>query len=343
MSMDELEVLRRKVERERCARLEAERLLQEKSRQLDERLREESRHYDELSEAYQRVELMHHQLFESEKLVSAGQLAAGVAHEINNPLAFVRSNLRTLSAYTASLVSAIEAARVLLGEQGDSDRRQAARVAWEAALARPEWAYLQDDLTDLVRESTEGLDRVARIVQDLRDHTRTDRPDAWDWTDLEAELERALRLSEALRARQIQVQREFAGLAPMWCQPSRMGQVFVQLVRNALQALRDGGTLVLRSGRDEPGEQVWLEVVDDGCGIAPEVLDRVFDPFFTTRSVGQGQGLGLWVAWGVVADHGGRIDVHSEPGQGARFRVTLPVRAAADVASATVQPPVDST
>ena len=328
--MDELEILQRRVAREREARKAAEHLLEERSRALYESHQSLLARHEQLAEAKRELEALHLQLLASEKLAAIGQLAAGVAHEINTPLGFVRSNLATLQRYGALMLSALAAAGDR--QHPDEHRRAAARANWEQARQHPDWPYLAEDLPALLAESISGLDRVKAVVQDLRDFSRVGDSSGWERVSLEQELRRALRLCQGRIQDQARVVCEFNGAGELRCQPSRLNQVFLNLLDNALQALSDrapeaaGGhsTIWLRAGSSARGDEVWMEIEDSGPGIRPEVIGKVFDPFFSTRPVGRGAGLGLALAWGIVREHAGRIEVQSPPGRGACFRVSLP-------------------
>ena len=261
------------------------------------------------------------QLLQSERLASIGQLAAGVAHEINNPIGNVFSNFGTLEAYLERLFEMLEAYEE--AEQALAGSAIAGRL--ETLRARVELDYLKQDIPMLMSESKEGLSRVRKIVQDLKDFSRVDTHQEWVWASLHQGIDSTLNIVANEIKYRADVRREYGALPDIECLPSELNQVFLNLLVNAAQAIGpERGLIILRSGND--GNEVWVEVEDDGSGIAPEHLARVFDPFFTTKPVGRGTGLGLSLAYGIVQKHHGRIDVSSEPGRGSCFRVTLPVR-----------------
>jgi signal transduction histidine kinase len=269
------------------------------------------------------LEEAHLQLLQSEKLASIGQLAAGVAHEINNPIGFVSSNLSTLDGYVRDLLQLLDvygsADGLLAGHAGIGEQI--------ASLKRGiDLDFLRDDIAQLIAESTDGALRIRRIVQDLRDFSRTG-DDKWEWSDLHAGLESTLNVVSSEIKYKAEVKREYGELPPVECRISQINQVFLNLLVNAAHAIDGHGTITLRSGRKD--DWVWIAVTDTGCGIAPEVQSRIFDPFFTTKAVGKGTGLGLSVSYGIIDKHGGRIEVDSAPGQGATFTIWLPVRRAA--------------
>ena len=262
-----------------------------------------------------------HQLLQSERLASIGQLAAGVAHEINNPIGYVFSNFGTLEAYLQRLFEMLEAYEQ--AEPALASSTIANRLA--ALRERVELDYLKQDIPMLMGESREGLSRVRKIVQDLKDFSRVDTHQEWTWASLHQGIDSTLNIVANEIKYRADVRREYGTLPDIECLPSELNQVFLNLLVNAAHAFGlERGLIVVRSG--DAGDEVWVEVEDNGSGIAPEHLARVFDPFFTTKPVGRGTGLGLSLAYGIVQKHHGRIDVRSEPGRGSCFRVTLPVR-----------------
>jgi two-component system NtrC family sensor kinase len=259
---------------------------------------------------------VHGQLLQSEKLASVGQLAAGMAHEINNPVGFVNANLGTLRAYVADLLEVLAAYEAVEGEL-DAD----SRAALAELKRRIDLPYLRGDIASLLGESLDGLRRVKRIVQDLKDFALVDETEL-QWANLEDALDSAVNVVHGQLKFKGELRREYAAIPAVECRPLRLNQVFLNLLRNAADAAGEHGRITLRTGRDDA--QVWVEVEDNGAGIRQEHLDRLFDPFFTTKPVGSGTGLGLSMAYGIVKTHGGHIEVRSEPGQGAAFRVVLP-------------------
>jgi len=283
------------------------------------RERELHRRNEELQETLRQLQEAQSQLVQSEKLASIGQLAAGVAHEINNPVGYVSSNLGSMGRYLEELLEALAAYRgaeaLLPAEHPEVERLR-------EVLARLDLDYLTEDTRDLIAESKEGVARVKRIVQDLKDFSRAN-SDEWEWADLHKGLESTLNIVWNELKYKAEVVREYGDLPEIECIPSQLNQVFMNLLVNAAHAIDKHGTITVRSGHER--EHIWVEVADTGKGIAPEHLGRLFDPFFTTKPQGQGTGLGLSLAYGIVSAHGGEFEVHSEPGQGTTFRVWLPI------------------
>ena len=305
------------------ARKRAELALAEHREQLETlvhaRTQELQRRASELEAANQALEQTQTQLLQSEKMASVGQLAAGVAHEINNPVGFVNSNLNTLGGYVDSLLQLIEAY-----EQADGiiAADAASRERIERIKSEVDLDFLRDDLPSLLKESSDGLDRVKRIVQNLKDFSHAGEGD-WQLSNLQDGLESTLSIVNNEIKYKAQVVREYAQLPPVECLPQELNQVFMNMLVNAAHAIETKGTITVRTGAQD--EQVWVEFEDTGKGIAPEHLSRIFDPFFTTKPVGKGTGLGLSLSYSIVQKHRGRIEVASEAGRGTRFRIWIPV------------------
>lgn len=276
----------------------------------------------DLTEAKKRLEEAQNQLLQSEKLASIGQLAAGVAHELNNPIGFVNSNLGTLSGYVDTLL-AIDAAYTAIQTELTPTLPQAFDSV-TSLKANADHAFMIEDLRQLIKESRDGLDRVKTIVRDLKDFARVGATE-WLWADIHQGLDSTLNIVWNELKYKARVEREYGDLPEIRCIPSQLNQVFMNLLINAAHAIEKQGVIRLRSGCDD--KQVWVEVIDDGAGIAPDILNRIFDPFFTTKPLGKGTGLGLSLAWGIVQRHQGHIDVQSELGKGTTFRVVLPIDA----------------
>lgn len=258
------------------------------------------------------------QLLQSEKMASIGQLAAGIAHEINNPVGFVSSNLGSLQRYLddlLNLVDAFEQAEPLLPAEAPQTRAVA------KAKQRADLDFLKGDVAALLKESLDGVSRVKRIVQDLKDFSHVDDLE-WQGVDLNAGLESTLNVVWNELKYKADVVKDYGELPLVTCMAAQLNQVFMNLLVNAAQAIEQHGTITLRTGSD--AQSVWVEVADTGKGIAPEHLSQIFEPFFTTKPVGKGTGLGLSISYNIVKKHGGTLAVESAQGEGTTFRVTLP-------------------
>ncbi len=277
----------------------------------------------ELSLAFERMRenlaSTQERIVQSEKMASIGQLSAGVAHEINNPIGFVFSNFGTLEDYLQRLFRMLGAYKQAEAQlAGTPTALQLARLREEIELD-----YLEEDIPALMSESKDGIKRVRKIVQDLKDFSHADARDEWELADLHAGLDSTLNIVNNEIKYKAEVVKAYGTLPPVECLPSELNQVFMNLLVNAAHAIPDNtrGTITLRSG--DGGDHVWVEVADTGSGIAPDILNRIFDPFFTTKQVGKGTGLGLSLSYGIVKKHGGRIEVSSEVGVGSTFRVIV--------------------
>lgn len=259
----------------------------------------------------------HEQLLQSEKMASIGQLAAGIAHEINNPVGFVNSNMGTLQKYVATLFGLIERYE----QEAAATPALAARYA--SLRQEAELDYLRDDVSDLVRESLDGLKRVRDIVQALKDFSHVGES-GWQMADLHQGLDSTLNIVANELKYKARVDKLYGKLPQVECLASQLNQVFMNLLVNAGHAIAERGVICIRTGAADGW--VWIEISDTGCGIAPEHVNRIFEPFFTTKPVGSGTGLGLSLSYGIVAKHGGKIEVLSALGKGTRFTVRLPVR-----------------
>ena len=251
-----------------------------------------------------------------------GQLAAGVAHEINNPIGFVTSNLGSLRAYVGRLLELID---VSVAAAAALAVEHPARLAVERTRQTVELDFLRVDIPDLLRESADGLARVRKIVADLKDFSHVDEAE-WQEADLVRGLESTLNVVWNELKYKAQVVRNFGELPLVRCIPAQINQVFMNLLVNAGQAIETVGTITLRSGH--AGRYVWIEIEDTGIGIPPAVQQRMFEPFFTTKPVGQGTGLGLSISWDIIERHGGTIHADSTTGRGTCFRISLPIAGA---------------
>jgi signal transduction histidine kinase len=275
-----------------------------------------------LKEANGKLSEAQDKLLQSEKLASIGQLAAGVAHEINNPIGYIFSNFGTLERYLDDLfemLAGYEAAEAQLAGTPIAATLQALRD-------RIELDYLKQDIPTLMAQSKEGISRVRKIVQDLKDFSRVDAHQEWSWTQLHDGIDSTLNIVNNEVKYKAEVVKAYGDLPAVYCLPSELNQVFMNLLVNAAHAITaERGLITIRTGLDASVPSVWIEVQDNGSGIAKENLGRIFDPFFTTKPVGKGTGLGLSLSYGIVAKHRGQLDVRSAPGEGTTFRITLPV------------------
>ncbi len=257
-----------------------------------------------------KLEKANAQLLQSEKLAAIGQLAAGVAHEINNPIGYVFSNLKTLTGYVNDLLRIVDA----VDGVGSLEELQQLKRSLE-------YDYIRNDVEALIHESEDGIERVKKIITALKDFSHIEE-EAFRAADLHKGFDSTLNLVNNELKYKAEVVREYGELPLVECIPSQINQVVMNLLINAAHAIEGFGRITLRSGQQ--GDWVWLEVEDNGKGIDPTILNRIYEPFFTTKPVGKGTGLGLALSYNIVQKHSGRIEVASQPGQGTRFRVWLP-------------------
>ncbi len=278
-----------------------------------------SQRFQELQDLNARLEEAQNQLLQSEKMASIGQLAAGVAHEINNPVAFVSSNLGTLRTYSQQMLELI--AEYELAEPELTDPQRVARLrALKDAL---DLEFMREDLPSLLTESEDGLHRVRKIVQDLKDFSHVDGSE-WLSADINAGIDTTLNVVCNELKYKATVTKHYGVLPPVVCLASQLNQVFMNMLVNAVQAIETHGTITITTAH--AGDWVWVEVRDSGRGMTDEVKKRIFEPFFTTKPVGKGTGLGLSLSFGIIKKHQGRIEVESVPGEGTSFKVWLPVK-----------------
>lgn len=318
------------LQREIFEHWQAEMALRESERGLEQRVQERTQELEVANTALTSEKLEQQrlidkladtrsQLLQSQMMAAIGQLAAGVAHEINNPLGFISSNVGMMKSYVDSLISILPRQRALiapcLADYPELDE-QLRCIEEEIDLA-----YIREDFPALIEDTLTGLGRVKRIVQDLREFSFVDQAD-WQEVDLNHMLERVLGVMASDFGERIKVSCQFGVLPGIECNAPQIAQVIRNLLLNAVQSIDGEGEISLTTRLHTDG--VELVVADSGHGIAPEHLERVFEPFFTTRAVGSGRGLGLSVAYHVVKRHGGNIVVDSPAGDGSRFTVVLP-------------------
>jgi len=259
----------------------------------------------------EKVQQAQRHLVQSEKLAGIGQLAAGVAHEINNPMGYVSSNLRTLAGYVQDLLRIIDAVDVA---KDLSEIRNLKRTL--------DYGFVRGDLEDLIAESEEGVERVKSIITALQDFSRTD-TGKFSLADLHRGIDTTVNVAANELKYKAEVVKEYGEIPEVECNISRINQVVLNLLMNAAQAMPERGMITIRTGRAQ--SEVWFEVEDTGCGMRSDELDKIFEPFFTTKPVGDGTGLGLALSYSIVRQHHGRIEVKSEVGKGTCFRVSLPI------------------
>jgi len=251
-------------------------------------------------------------LMQSEKLASLGEMAAGVAHEINNPVGYVSSNLTTLQKYLTVYEEVLDAPAT------DA-------VALAALKKKANFTFIRNDVRNLVNETQEGVERVKTIIKDLKDYARTNNSVSYLPSDIHVGLKSTLNIANNQIKNRATIKLELGDLPLVECAPSQINQVLLNLVVNAAQAIPDDreGLITIRTSCDDVF--VFIEIEDNGLGMSEEILNKVFDPFFTTKDPGKGTGLGLSVSQKIIQAHGGSLTVTSTVGLGSTFLITLPV------------------
>jgi two-component system NtrC family sensor kinase len=283
-----------------------------------------------LADAYRQLKDSQAQLVQSEKMASLGQMVAGVAHEINTPLGYVRNNVEMMQDVFTQLCGALGDHEHLLdlmsAETPDEDAINAQLLKAASASAELREANTLDDTEALFKDTLFGADQIKELVVNLRNFSRLDQARVAE-VNLNDSLEQTLVIARNLLKGKVEIFRRFGEIPPVSCSPSQINQVFLNLISNAAQAIEhDAGRLLLKTEVDT--EQVHVSIQDNGKGIAQEHLQKIFDPFFTTKPIGQGTGLGLSICYQIVQSHGGSIRVASIVGKGSRFVVSLPIAVA---------------
>ena len=302
-------------ERERLARKKAESLLDEKTRSLYDNVIQLQTTVDALEEA-------HEQLVQSEKMASIGQLAAGVAHEINNPISFSLSNLTMLSEYIDSFIKldAFFMDKALTPENNNL------LAEYKAIRKKEDIEFIVEDVTGLLRDSITGLNRVSQIVANLKKVTHTAEL-IMAPCDINNVIEESIKVVWNELKYHMQIEKNFSKIPQLACHSCELHQVLMNLFLNASHACKDKGILTVKTFTKIIKEKEWavIEITDNGTGMPKEILKKIFDPFFTTKPVGVGTGLGLSISFGIIEKHKGKIQVASEENKGTTFTITLPI------------------
>jgi two-component system NtrC family sensor kinase len=272
---------------------------------------------DELGKANDEIRNTQSALVQSAKMISLGQIVAGVAHELNNPVAFIYSNMHHLSGYIEKIKKVIAEYQALKSILPEEKRSEIEKVEKQLDIG-----FIVNDMSDLTQSCLDGANRTKEIVLGLRTFSRMDES-SYRPSDLHEGLRSTLRLLSAELKNRITVHQELGEIPKVECALSQINQVFMNLISNSIQAIDGKGEIWLRTL--QKGSEVVIEIEDTGSGMTPEVVNQVFVPFFTTKKVGEGTGLGLSIAYGLIQKHHGRIEVESELGRGTLFRIILPI------------------
>lgn len=277
---------------------------------------------DRLDEALKTLTTMQVQILQSEKMASIGQLAAGVAHEINNPMGFINSNLATLKKYVGRQAEFIEHLSQNIIDNTDAENEK--RVVDMRNLLKID--HIITDTLCLIEECQEGAERVKVIVENLKNFSRVDHAEV-SFVDINQSIDSTIKIAWNEIKYSAKLEREFGDIPQIKCFPQQLNQVFLNLLVNAAHAIqakgKEEGLITVRTWSDE--NNVFISVKDTGSGIPEDIRQRIFEPFFTTKEVGKGTGLGLSISYDIIMKHGGGITVESELGQGTTFIIRLPV------------------
>ncbi|MDX1837275.1 hybrid sensor histidine kinase/response regulator [Legionella taurinensis] len=279
-----------------------------------------AKNYEELKGLYNELQSTQSQLVQHSKLVAIGQLAAGIAHEINNPIAYVASNTKTLSDYTEVIKLVLKNMEHQLNQT-----QEAAELKnyWQQLTKEKNLSFILEDIADLIKESGEGLRRVSEIVNDLKFFSHTDEGEMQK-ANINECIDVTLKMIWNELKYKCTVKKEYGDLPAITCNPRQLNQVFMNLLVNAGQAIVEQGEITITTGVE--GNHVFIAIKDTGSGISPENMEKLFDPFFTTKPVGTGTGLGLSISYNIVQKHEGQIKVASKEGEGTTFTVYIPMK-----------------
>ncbi len=257
----------------------------------------------------------------SEKMRSLGQLVAGITHEINNPINFIHGNMIHLKNYSKALIDLIECYE---GIEGDLD--EAKRLEITALKEKMELDFIKDDLPLLIKSCQDGTERTKNIILDLKNFSRIDEL-VVNEISLEKEIETTLNILNSKIKGSIEIVKEYEdGIPRIECYGGQLNQVFMNILDNACYATKNGGKIFIRLKKDE--NNVIIEFEDTGSGMGKEQLDKIFEPFYTTKKVGEGSGLGMSISYKVIGNHNGTISVNSVLGKGTMFKIQLPIKMA---------------
>ncbi|MDY0190735.1 MAG: PhnD/SsuA/transferrin family substrate-binding protein [Desulfuromonas sp.] len=271
---------------------------------------------DALNIAYKELQLSQSQMLQQEKMASIGQLAAGVAHEINNPLGFIGSNLATLDKYWQRMRKFVD----LNAQQLESGEVTVEEL--DTARRELKIDFMLEDASDLIAESLDGVERVKTIVSNLKSFSRLDQA-KYDLIDINNCIDSTLTIVWNELKYHVTLQKDYADLPLTYCYPQQLNQVFMNLLVNAGHAIEGNGEINIATRSED--EQIFITISDNGCGISEENISHLFEPFFTTKEVGKGTGLGLSIAYDIIKNHNGKILVDSQLGQGTTFTIVLPI------------------
>ncbi len=300
----------------RASRKELERWAQTLENRVQERTQEIERKNTRLTELIDKMKRMQEQLVHSEKMASLGQLVAGIAHEINNPVNFISSNMTPLKRYMRDIKTLLSECEHLF--QNDQKNQE----AFQSIKRDIDFEFLMEDLEELIQDVETGATRIKQIVQDLRNFSRLDEAEL-KTIDLHESLDTTLNLLGHIYEKRIVIHKQYGDIPPVECYAGQLNQVFMNLLANAAQSIHGAGNVWISTACHETTVRICIR--DDGKGIPEDILPKIFDPFFTTKAVGEGTGLGLSISYGIIEKHQGDISVKSQVGGGTEFTMEIPL------------------
>ncbi|MBB6521161.1 response regulator [Pseudoteredinibacter isoporae] len=280
----------------------------------------------ELTSTSYRLEQAQKQLIHADKMASLGQLAAGVAHEINNPVGYIHSNLMTLSDYLQDFQQYLESSKEIAKEAANEDIKK----QFDELYQRLDMEYLQEDIGQIIRDTLTGTKQIKQIVTNLKGYSHPEQQE-WLHHNIHDLLESSLSIVSNQLKYKVELQKRYQrDLPKVYCIGSQISQIFINLLVNAEQAIDGHGQITIttslsRQSLNNNQPSVDICITDDGKGIDENIANRIFDPFFTTKPVGTGTGLGLSICYNIASGHGGLITMQSQPGRGTQFIVSLPI------------------
>ena len=289
-------------------------------KKADESLRES---HKELERVYTSLKLAQSQILQQEKMASIGQLAAGVAHEINNPIGFIMSNLNTLGKYAEKLTEFITVQAEAIKELSQYGQHEESLLSGIEGLKQAlKIDYIAEDITSLINESSDGVDRVKKIVQDLKSFSHVDEAE-YKMANINDGIESTINMLWNELKYKVTLKKEYGSIPMTKCNPGQLNQVFMNLLINAGQAIEKQGGIEVKTQSDEGN--IYIAISDTGEGIPEDKISRIFEPFYTTKEVGKGTGLGLSIAYDIVKKHNGDLTVQSGVGKGTIFTIKIPI------------------
>jgi two-component system, NtrC family, sensor kinase len=275
-----------------------------------------------LEDALSSLQKVQDQLIHSEKMASIGQLTTGIAHEINNPLAFVSSNINRLNEYFNDINLILDKWR-LFGKSVFNDNENSKLTELIEMEKQIDLEFMRQDFNDLIKYNTNGIERIKSIVQQLRGFSYSEEENISE-ENINTVMEETLSLVWNEIKFKVEIIQNYGDLSPVECNVGEMKQVFVNLLINAVNSVKEKGQIIIDTFSLK--DYVFIRISDNGCGIPPEHINRIFDPFFTTKPLNKGTGLGLWICMSIVKKHDGVINVTSELGKGSTFELKLPLK-----------------